>query len=447
MIWLNPWAWAGLLAVAVPVLIHLLGRGYARVQRFPTLRFLEASRLLPTRRTRVHDLVLLAIRAGVLVAAVAALAQPFLLTANRRRTLDAALARAVVIDTSTSMRSALVAARLQAKRIADSAQTSVLLETNDPSSAIAGAAAWLSKQPARGELVVLSDFQTAALAAADLEVVPATAGIRLVKIPAGTPALPIERRVQYGDSQTVARAMLSAERTDAEWSRSAARGFRTPVLLAGPADRLALDAALRAAATVGVLLPVDTNHAIGIVYPTYGQRAELLRSATSLRAAWMADVIARIAADSLLAGAAGAASEATLVVADSGAALVVAHNQTGRPAVLAAQDHDRLLLFALTDASSLASAALIAATARALSRAPAATELDPATIPDATLASWQRAPSAEAPSSANRGSASDGRWLWLLALILLGIEWWARRSVVTTSAAVRPLSNGRSHAA
>src|SRR5205807_1608529 len=103
MIWLNPWAWAGLVMVALPVAIHLLGRGHARVYKFPTLRFLDASRLMPTRRTRVRDLLLLVVRVAILASAVGALAQPLLLTDGRARALDRGLARAIVVDTSASM--------------------------------------------------------------------------------------------------------------------------------------------------------------------------------------------------------------------------------------------------------------------------------------------------------------------------------------------------------
>src|SRR5687768_7886986 len=103
MIWQNPWAWVGLLVLGVPVLIHLLGRRSARVQPFPTLRFLQTSSLLAIRRTRLSDRVLLAVRIGILAAAVAALAQPRLLTASRERNLGRALARAIVLDTSASM--------------------------------------------------------------------------------------------------------------------------------------------------------------------------------------------------------------------------------------------------------------------------------------------------------------------------------------------------------
>ena len=62
MRWQNPWAWIGLLTVALPVLVHLFSRRPARVEPFPSLRFLDVSRLLPTRRTRLTDRVLLLVR-------------------------------------------------------------------------------------------------------------------------------------------------------------------------------------------------------------------------------------------------------------------------------------------------------------------------------------------------------------------------------------------------
>ena len=56
MTWLAPAALAGALFVALPILIHMMGRGRTTVIRFPSLRFLESSRLLPARRTRIHAL-------------------------------------------------------------------------------------------------------------------------------------------------------------------------------------------------------------------------------------------------------------------------------------------------------------------------------------------------------------------------------------------------------
>src|SRR4051812_29246552 len=102
MIWQNPWAWLGMSTLALPILIHLLGRGRARVLRFPTLRFVDAARPKPLRRTRIHDPWLLVVRLGVLLAAVVALAQPFVKTRHRLRASADALAMVVVVDTSAS---------------------------------------------------------------------------------------------------------------------------------------------------------------------------------------------------------------------------------------------------------------------------------------------------------------------------------------------------------
>ena len=103
MIWQNPWAWLGLTAIAVPILVHLLARQHAVRVRFPTLRFLPVSPITAVRRRRLTDLALLAVRIAIITVAVAALAQPYVVTANRGRSTSALLSRAVVIDTSPSM--------------------------------------------------------------------------------------------------------------------------------------------------------------------------------------------------------------------------------------------------------------------------------------------------------------------------------------------------------
>ena len=142
MSWQAPWVWLGAVTVALPILIHLLGRGKARRLPFPSLRFFGATRPLPTSRTRLHDLLLLALRVAILVAAVAALAQPLLLTAHRRSGFDSSLARAVIVDTSASMQRKTAAgekavdiAVRRAQQLADSASPGIVLATATPSGA------------------------------------------------------------------------------------------------------------------------------------------------------------------------------------------------------------------------------------------------------------------------------------------------------------------------
>jgi hypothetical protein len=89
----------------------------------------------------------------------------------------------------------------------------------------------------------------------------------------------------------------------------------------------------------------------------------------------------------------------------------------------------RLLVFSNDAVNSVRSAALIAALRRALSAAQPVGELDPSTIPRAVISSWQRAPGAtptrETTDTSN--GPSDGRWLWVVVLGLLAVEWWLRR--------------------
>ncbi|HTE44152.1 MAG TPA: BatA domain-containing protein [Gemmatimonadaceae bacterium] len=450
MTWGNAWAFIGLAALALPVLIHLLSRGHARVHRFPTLRFLEASRLLPTRRTRVHDLLLLAVRAGILAAAVIALAQPVWRTANRTRALGRTLARAIVVDTSASMNRvtlsgdrAIDSAHSEARRFAAQAQTSTVIATHSPSAAIPAAVEWLNRQQGRGELVVVSDFQDGAVTAAGLSVLPHAFGVKLARIPVKELATPVELMSRFGTDEMTARTTVTLASTNVDWTLRAPlarRGDDQLSVLAGPGERARADAAIRAAGTIAVRLPLDSVHTIAVVLPQFAQRAELVRASNAPLSRWATDVVARLRSDSLLLVVASASADVPTAV-DTVGGIVVARTAAGRPAVMAKQDtargHERLLLFSFADAGSLTSAALIAATNTARSLALPLTELDPSTLSDATLASWQREPAAEAPPRNNanaRGGTSDGRWLWLLALLLLALETWMRRALPPASA-------------
>jgi hypothetical protein len=53
--------------------------------------------------------------------------------------------------------------------------------------------------------------------------------------------------------------------------------------------------------------------------------------------------------------------------------------------------------------------------------------MEPTTVSDDVLRSWQREPDANAAQGSTDG-ASDGRWLWIVALALLGLETWLRRT-------------------
>src|SRR6187402_1450707 len=106
MIWQNPWALLGLLTLALPVFIHLLSRKRAVLQKFPSLRFLNTTRLLPTRSPHLSDIPLLIVRLVILLVATLALTQPLWLSASRKQVFNSTVARVLIVDTSGSMQRA-----------------------------------------------------------------------------------------------------------------------------------------------------------------------------------------------------------------------------------------------------------------------------------------------------------------------------------------------------
>ena len=448
MIWQNPWAWLGMLALAVPVVIHLLGLRSAKITRFPTLRFVRPSRLLATRRTRLTDLGLLAVRMAIIAAAVAALAMPLLLTGNRQRERGRSVARAIIVDTSESMTrtardgSALVpavnVARNTARRLAGEAATSVIIETTTPSAALAGASGWLATQRVRRELLIMSDFQIGALDSTDLAAVPPDVGITLTRIELEPGAEVIAPAVRQGDATLRANVTLDSMRSTIEWSSASAANVPSPadslLILAAESERAAANAALAAARGITATRPMS-GRPIAIVYSGAARFPELLASAKPLRQPWQGDVLVQLRSDPQLLAAAAIADIGDDVMAapgmDSAALVSVARTSAGRTVLLATSGTidgtDRMVLLPLAPPGSLLSAAVIAASLRASSDVRAPTELEPAFVATETLARWQRDPALGA-NAGLRDDVSDGRWLWLLVLVLLAVETWMRRA-------------------
>jgi hypothetical protein len=425
MTWQNPWAWLGLLALAAPILIHLLARRSARVQRFPTLRFLEATRLLPARSTRLSDLPLLLVRLAIVAVAVAALAQPLLRTANRQRNLGRTLARAILVDTSASMlqlmptgESGSAYARREAARLAGEAQAGVVVETSDPARQIAGASSWLGKRAARRELVVISDFRLGAIDPADFTAVPAEMGIRLLRVDTRSDSAPVDVITRSGAIETIARVTIQPRSTDVQWS-ARAPSVETPdiQLLSSAAEQATAEAAKEAVARVAAVTQVDPARSSAIVYPGYEQRALVLSSTQPLNQPWMGDVVAALR------------NHGSLERAARG-------NVNGR---------ERLLLFTSAGPASIESATLMLSALEALDVAPPAHEHEPDVLPDRVLQELQREPAtlvapARPPDrktarpqdrktrNLEDDGVSDGRWLWLLVWALLALETWMRRA-------------------
>jgi hypothetical protein len=97
-----PWALLGLLAAALPIIAHLVRRRDLPVVALPTLALLMRARAESRRRARVVDLLLLAVRVLIVVAAAVGLAGPY--RTERLAYGDGRLATvAIVVDDSASM--------------------------------------------------------------------------------------------------------------------------------------------------------------------------------------------------------------------------------------------------------------------------------------------------------------------------------------------------------
>ncbi len=99
---LAPWFLAGLVALALPVWLHLLRRRHAPPRRFPSLMLFEPHRESSVRRRRLRYLLLLALRCLVLAALALAFARPWRNTAAAAPGADRLVVFA--LDDSFSMR-------------------------------------------------------------------------------------------------------------------------------------------------------------------------------------------------------------------------------------------------------------------------------------------------------------------------------------------------------
>src|SRR5215471_16078185 len=94
----------GLAAVAVPILVHLIQRERKEVIAFPSLMFLRKIPYQSVERRRIHNWLILALRAAAIACLVAAFSRPFL-----KETVAAAAARTgarevvILLDVSASM--------------------------------------------------------------------------------------------------------------------------------------------------------------------------------------------------------------------------------------------------------------------------------------------------------------------------------------------------------
>jgi len=418
--WQNPWAWSGLLFVALPMLVHLFSRRPARVESFPSLRFLEVSRLLPTRRTQLTDRLLLLVRIGIVALAVAALAQPLWRADNA--VTSALVTRAIVIDTMSFRGDSVVGATVE--RTVDSLDSdrapTLHITSAAPREVLEGAVGWLQTQHGRAELIVVSDFRRGALDSLDLLSVPSDITVRLLRVPvAATP----------GGDVPAHRFGVAAVR----WAHA---------LTPSRADVL-----VRAVRALGGVALIDTGsieasaHRVIVASPGADSLQKWLADARPLSAPWMGDVVYALRRDTTLASVAAAIEIAS---ADDKSDVVVVRDANGSPVVTAAAingtgGNTQLLLVSRVPAEALVTAALLLSASRTsasnTSVAGTSAGVSDATPSDVQLRRWEQLPAAVPRTSVatSRGNGdsgpSDARVLWLAVLLLLGIETLMRRRV------------------
>ena len=105
MTFLAPFFLLGALAIAGPVLFHLIRRNTKEKFPFSSLMFLQPDLPRVTRKSRLEDILLLLVRCALLVVIALAFARPFFRQSNSPANDPSAGQRIVLlIDTSASMR-------------------------------------------------------------------------------------------------------------------------------------------------------------------------------------------------------------------------------------------------------------------------------------------------------------------------------------------------------
>ena len=420
--WLNPLALAGLAAAMLPVLIHLLKRHRATRVPFPTLRFLTDSRAAAVKVRSLSDPWLLVLRVATIAAAVLAAAQPDLVTSWQRARADRLLARAIVVDTSSSanafdrQRGAVLAAERRADAVVE-------LHTERVGNSLCHAATALLEGPvARHEIVVIADFQHGTINDAEIACVPPDVGLRFVQIGekrAGTASVRLAGLPADG-TVTEQRVEFDGPRTKVTISERAAGDAPPPRILATSNHASAVAQLLRAAARIGTpALPA--NRPMTFIFPGAPTPA-----AAPLRVPWMIAAVVAAREDTALLQAATSRRGARAST-PSPAWTAVMRSATGEPLISAAAEGDGLIVSISAEPSDVLAVAAVRAFLTAGAAAPSWRELEVESIPASQLKAWTRV-AGPIPNERSRSTPpGDARWLWASALALLCAEWIVRR--------------------
>lgn len=396
MAWLTPGAFAALVLLSGPVIVHLLARRNARRVVFPATHFVRATHAAAVRLRPPSDLGLLLLRLAIVIVAVLAAAHPLVLTPWRLAQWNARVARAVLVDTSRSVPEPQVAARLAEAETRD-VFAARRIDTPDLADGLERAVRWLqSVPPSRREVVIVSDFQRGALDAEILKAVPRDIGVRLTRaggLPrSGRASAPPVEGWRGGIWQ--ASTTIDATGTRASWVRRGdAAAPHWISVMASPADEAAATRALQAMTSLGVPAGDDSRRVI----VRFAGAAALRPPAAPIESRWIAAAALALRGSDLL-----REVESGVKVSERDGVMVV--DAPMAAAALAAPAVIRAVLLAVRPAAIIDS------------------EAEVVSLPDAVLARWRRDPAPVTGQAVPVPGDSDARWLWALALVLLAIE-------------------------
>jgi hypothetical protein len=434
--WLNPAALAGLTLLTLPVLIHLLRTQRAERVQFPSLRFVRTSRTAAVRFRLPTDLLLLAVRLAIALAAVLAAAQPVFLTGRRLDEWNARSVRAVVVDRATTSADAKAAADASAAAAAESssAYRSIrIAESGRLGDAVNRAVAWLAAAPpARREVVVISAFRLDSIRASDLASIPDDIGVRLVQVGG-----------QVTSREVTGLTTLSAPRAVGHTQKITLEGPRTRVTLSPASADIAglrivgaaapeIESLLRAVAIAGapaasaeqpIVLAFGEQPGIRLAPPAAGTPR------------WMVPVVLRLEQDEALQR--SAHNESAAAAAGAAPWTTVASDRNGKPIVRAGWSGQELVVDVAAEPRSFLAAVSLQAVLNARAGTSSHEAQEILRMPGDRLAAWSRPPGGVGRDGWRRVDRPDSRWLWLAVLALLAVERYLRRPLVQHEAEVR----------
>ncbi len=394
--WLQPAAWWGLLSLVIPVLIHLLARDQSRRLLFPSLKFLRTTRLAALRRRIISDWPLLVVRVLILALAAGALAAPVFVSAARRQAWNMRIARAIVMvpESIGSQSTNQEVARITADERNAAFVSAVFTPSGTLGDGLRDAAMWLEGQPpAAREVVVIGDLRYGSLAGADLDLVPRNMGLRFLPV-ASARADRSSRLRAFADAEGATRPhdlhlSLDDRRTSVEHQLIDSLEQVPVDVRAAPEDQPRTEAAMRVVLAEGLVLHRDRDRRVTIEFdgaPNPDRRAVVQPA----RQAWMRRVLEQM------------------------------------PDVRGGEAEGRLIVrIGMRGADPRALHAIARVTRTAF--ADDLRDLEPSVIPPSTLAGWSR-PTGPVADDLRPGDEGDRRYIWLMVLILLGVEHWIRRS-------------------